>query len=340
MRNWKQIKSRSLAIACAVGVALGSGVVAASSASAATDVVVGVNAVGTNAQVQYAIDQGIFTKNGLNVTTMVSPSPPQLVQMLQAGQIQYMYIPFANALTARTNGNLDIKIVAPANGISANDAKRMKTDKNFAKVTDPSSFCVSKTSGITRGRDLEGKTVAIGSRGGLSELAFSEYIRNDGGDPSKVKWTIAGMKLGMDLVKQGNADAAYGTTPFNTYCETLGLDILTQADYQIDPNGGPVAAWIATSKYIAENPAAVKAFQKSMAEAAVQLRLRKNHDAFYEAASKMTRQPVESFKATKMPVYFTSVSRADVQTTADALLRNGLVKQPVDVNGILLTQYR
>lgn len=339
----KQLRSRGLRALATLGVssiALAASIGGASSAQAATDVVVGVNAVGTNAQVQYAIDQGIFAKNGLNVSLMVSPAPPDLVRMLQAGQIQYMYIPFANALTARTNGNIDLKIVAPANGISANDAKRMQTDKTFAKVTDPSIFCISKTSGITRGRDLQGKTIVIGSRGGLSELAFSEYIRKDGGDPKTVKWTIASMKLGMDLVAQGKADAAYGTTPWNAYCESIGLMPLTQADFQIDSNGGPVAAWIATSQYISSNPAAVQAFQKSIAEAAVQLRNKANHEKFYASASKMTKQPVDFFKVTKMPYYFTSITKADVQTTADALQRNGLVVKPVDVNGILLPQYR
>lgn len=340
MKIGTQFRARVVALTCAAAMAISAGVIGASSAQAATDVVVGVNAVGTNAQVQYAIDQGIFAKNGLNVTLMVSPAPPDLVRMLQAGQIQYMYIPFANALTARTNGNLDIKVVAPANGISANDARRMKTDKAFAKVTDPSIFCIKKGSGITRGRDLQGKTIAIGSRGGLSELAFSEYIRKDGGDPKTVKWTIAGMRLGMDLVNQGTADAAYGTTPFNAYCESLGLEILTQADFQIDTDGGPIAAWIATSNYINSNPAAVQAFQRSMAETAIQLRLRQNHEKFYQSAAKMTRQPVESFKSSKMPVYFTSVTRADVLATATALQRNGLVNKPVDVSGILLKQYR
>lgn len=331
---------RTLGALAAVAVAAGSQLFGLAPANAATDIVVGANAVGTNAVVQYAIDQGIFTKNGLNVSLKVSPAPPELVRLLAANQIQFMYIPFANALTARTNGNLDIKIVAPANGISANDAIRMKKDPVFAKVTDPSTICVNPASGIKRGRDLNGKTIAIGSRGGLSELAFSEYMRNDGGDPKSVKWTIAGMQQGMDLVKRGLADASYGTTPFNSYCESLGMKILTQADYQIDPNGGPVAAWIATAKYIAENPATVKAFQKSMYEANLQLRNKANHEKFYQSASKMTRQPVEFFKTTKMPYYFTTITKADVQTTANALQRNGLVVKPVDVPGILYTQYK
>ena len=333
-------RRRTIGALAAVAVAAGSQLFGLAPANAATDIIVGTNAVGTNAVVQYAIDQGIFKKNGLNVSLKVSPAPPELVRMLQSDQIQFMYLPFANALTARTNGGIDLKIVAPANGISANDAIRMKTDAKFAKVTDPSSICVNPASGIKRGKDLAGKTIAIGSRGGLSELAFSEYIRNDGGDPKTVKWTISSMAQGMDLVKKGTVDAAYGTTPFNALCEQNGMKILTQADFQIDPNGGPVAAWVATAKYIAGNPAAVKAFQKSMYEANMQLRNKANFEKFYQSASKMTRQPVESFKTTKMPYYFTTITKADVQTTADALYRNGLVKQTVDVPGILYTQYR
>lgn len=331
---------RTVGALAALAVAAGSQLLGLAPANAATDIVVGTNAVGTNASVQYAIDQGIFAKNGLNVSLKVSPSPPELVRNLAAGQIQFMYIPFANALTARTNGGLDIKIVAPANGISPNDAVRMKKDPVFAKVTDPSTICVDPAKGITRGRDLAGRTIAVGSRGGLSELAFSEYIRKDGGDPKTVKWTIASMQQGMDLVKKGLVDASYGTTPFNSYCESIGMKILTQADFQIDPDGGPVAAWITTAKYIAENPATVKAFQKSMYEANLQLRNKANFEKFYQSASTLTRQPVDFFKTTKMPYYFTTITKADVQTTANALQRNGLVVKPVDVPGILYTQYK
>lgn len=330
------------AISAVAGVAVvaSAALIGAAPASAATNIEIGVNAVGTNAAAQYAIDNGIFAKNGLNAKLRVTPAVPLLVQALQAGQIQFMYIPLANALTARTNGGIDLKMVAPANGISKNDAKRMLTDRRFAQVTDPSSFCIRKNSGIKSGKDLSGKTIAIGSRGGLAELDFSEYIRKGGGDPKSVKWTVASMANGIDLVKRGVADAAYATTPFNTTCLEDGLDILTQADFVVNPAGGPTAGWITTSKYASANPAVVKAFQKSMYEANAAINNKANKAKFYQSASTLTKQPVEYFANQKTPYFYPTMTKADVVAWANALQRNGLVVKPVDVAGIIAPQYR
>lgn len=318
-------------------------IVSAGPAFAATEIIVGTQNAAVNAQVQYAQDYGVLAANGLNATIRPA-APPALIAQLAAGQIQFMYLPLANAITARTNGGINLKIIAPANGISYLDARRMRSDTKFAALTDTSAFCVRSDSSIKRGKDLEGKVVVIGSRGGLSELDFREYVRKDGGDPNTIKWTVAPMGPGIDLVKSGRADVAYAALPFTSACNQAGMKILTQADFVVNPIGGPTGAWVTTADYAAENPSVVKAFQKSIWEvnqqlAGVSSTAMANKEKMIQSMMKLSGQPREFITAYKLPYFFGKVRQTDVTPWALALQRNGLVSKPVDIPGLLATQY-
>jgi NitT/TauT family transport system substrate-binding protein len=319
-------------------------IVASAPAQAATDIIVGIQQAAVNAQVQYAQDNGIFAANGINAT-IKSAAPPALIAQLAAGQIQFMYLPLANAITARTNGGINLKIVAPANGISYLDARRMQRDPKFAALTDTSAMCVKADSPIKRGKDLQGKVVVVGSRGGLSELDFREFVRKDGGDPNTIKWTVSPMGPGLDLVKSGRADVAYAALPFTSACNQDGLKILKQADFVVNPAGGPTAAWVTTADYAAKNPTVVKAFQKSMWEVNAQLagnsaKAKANREKMIAAMMKVSGQPREFITAYKLPYFFAGMRQTDITPWANALQRNGLVVKPVDIPGLLATQYR
>lgn len=339
-----RITRSALAVPAVTALAATSLMLATTPAHAATDIIIGTQNAAVNAQVQYAQDNGIFAANGLNATIRVA-APPALTAQLVSGQIQFQYLPFANAITARTNGGIDLKVVAPANGISYNDARRMQRDPAFAALTDTSGFCVNPASGIKSGKDLQGKVVVVGSRGGLSELDFSEYIRKAGGDPKSVKWTLAPMGTGVDLVRQGKADAAYVALPFTTSCTQQGLKILTQADFVVNPAGGPTAGWVTTAQYMASNPAVVAAFQKSMWQVNEQLRgtsaaAKANQEKMVQAMMKLSGQSREYITAYKLPYFFANIRQSDLIPWALALQRNGLVIKPVDVPGLLAKQYR
>ena len=299
-------KSRCSTIAVSAVAAFSASMVILSSgpAFAATDIIVGTQNAAVNAQVQYAQDYGVFAKNGLNATIRPA-APPALIAQLAAGQIQFMYLPLANAITARTNGGINLKVIAPANGISYLDARRMKQDAKFAALTDTSAMCVRSDSAIKRGKDLEGKVVVVGSRGGLSELDFREFVRKDGGDPNTIKWTVAPMGPGIDLVKSGRADIAYAALPFTSACNQEGLKVLTQADFVVNPVGGPTAGWVTTADYAAQNPAVVTAFQKSIWEVNQQLAgnstsTQANREKMVKSMMKLSGQPREYITAYKL----------------------------------------
>lgn len=315
--------------------------VAIAPAQAATDIKIGVNPTATNAMAVYAQDKGYFAKNGLNATTQIFPAPPQALNALAAGQVQFIYSPIASALPAYTNGGMALKIIAPADGFSHNDAARAKTDKKFAGVLDASAICANPNKGITRPRDLAGRNVGVSSRGGLAELGIQTAVRNDGGDPKTIKFAVIGLPQAVAAVKSGVVDASYTGAPYSGQCVVEGMKVVGQPGLAVIPNGGPVSVWITTAQYAAANPAVIKAFQKSMYEANASTlgNIAKKREVQI-AGTKLTKATPEEATSEYPRYQYTALTKADVQQVANALQRAGLVAKPVDVAGILAPQYR
>lgn len=336
----KALNNRRTAVAAAVSVLVASAVqtLGMSPASAATDVKLGVNPVQNATSVsQLAVEKGLFKKNGLNASLQVFPAPPQIVTALQANQVQFGYMPIVSALTARTNSGIDLKIVAASDGLTKNDSVRASKDRTFALIADPSGLCVSKD--IKNAKQLEGKTVAVGQRGGFPELAISTIMRKAGADPKKVQWAVLGPSTVVGAIKNGTVAAAYTSSPYTGQCKAEGLTILASPAVSLLPQGGPITAWVTTAKFAKENPQVVAAFQKSIYQAAKLSHTKAGMDAAIVASTQFTKvPPADALKIPKSPWYFETLTRADVQNWANELQRSGLVVKPVDVPGIILPQ--
>lgn len=340
MRSHLRLGRATTVIAAGVAL-LGTTLLGASPASAATNIIVGVNPSSTNAMAQYAIDKGYYAKNGLSASLQVFPAPPQSLGALAAGQVQFVYIPIASVLPAYTNSGMALKIIAPADGFSRNDAARAKKDPKFSQLLDASGICANPAKGIKTAKDLEGRNVGTSSRGGLAELGIVTATRNAGGDPKLIKFAVIGLPNAVASVKNGVVDAAYVGAPYTGQCIAEGLSVIASPGLAVIPNGGPVSVWATTAAFAASNPEVVKAFQKSMFEAnksTVGNAAAKREVAL--SGTKITKATPELALAEYPRYQYTTLTKADVQQVANALQRAGLVIKPVDVAGILAPQYR
>lgn len=336
----KNLKKRTALTASAVlAVSVIGQAVGMSPASAATDITLGMPGQQVSATpVAYALDKGIFARNGLNPTVQVLPGP-DIVPQLAAGRIDFAYLTIVQALQARTNAGIDLRIVLASDGFSLNQAKRASTDRAYAKIIDPSGICASPS--ITRPRELEGKTVGVGVRNSFPELVIGDAMRKDGGDPSKVRWAVVGPTQIVPGIVNGTIDAGYTGSGFSPACEQNGQrQIASPVVDTLSPNGGPVTAWVTTAKYAQANPQTVLAFQKSMYQTAALINKpdRKAMKEAVDASVRYTRAPIESARATFMPYYFSTLTRAQVQKWADLAAAAGQVSAAPDVRGILWVQ--
>jgi ABC-type nitrate/sulfonate/bicarbonate transport system substrate-binding protein len=324
----------------AAGVAA-AGVIGVAPAHAATDVTILAPPIQLATLASgWAVDKGIFAKNGLNATLVTGP-PTDLVPQLASGRVQFAWMPLLMGLKARTNAGVDLRLVAASDGISVNDAVRAAKDPRFAGLVDQTAICALPSSGIKRPKDLTGRSVGINLRGDSQELAASALIRKDGGDPSKVNWVVLGTPAMVAAVKNGTIDAGYTNYPYTGQCQAEGMKIVGYPTLALMPTGGVATGWFTTAEFAKSNPAAVKAFQKSIYQANAASHVKSTMTQMQINGAKYTKQPVEVALATpKMAFFYTTITRADVQRWATLLQSAGQVTKPVDVSGVLFPQPR
>jgi len=316
--------------------------VAAAPAQAATDIKVGVVAINSTGALQYAIDSGIFRKNGINVTeVVVFPAPPPGIAAVASGAVQFTYTPTIPAVNAYENAGVDLRIVAPADGYSRSVLVAAKTDPKIAAQLDDTGVCASPSKGINRWRDLEELTVAVPARGAQAEVTIVAAVKNDGGDPKTIKWTTLPPGQAVDAVKSGRIDAGFTVEPFVTECEKQGLKTVGRPGVEFFDTETAIGVWVTTAPYAKANPKVVTGFQKSMFEAhQYAMKSKANMNRVLRASTKITEVSPAVALAANPPTYPLYVTRVDVTRPAQKMLDLGFLSKKADVAGLLQKQYR
>ena len=331
-------KSSALAAIAALAI----GFIGATPAHAATDVKIGSSPSGDIAPLLLGINRGTFTKNGINAQYVQFPAPPAIVAALAADQIQVGLVPTVVAISARTNSGIGLKIIAPASGFSTNDVARASKDPAFSLALDPSGVCIKPTSSIKSWKDLEGKKVAVPARNAFAEITIAAAMQRAGGDPKKVSWAVLGFPQMVAATKTGQVDAAYVGNPYSGQCTDEGMTFKNGVaiEYSKGTAGGPFLSYVVTEPYFKANPQVIAALQKSLYQANMATRTKAGMDAARTLMAQATKQDVATVLATKPQYYWTTLTKAQVQGQADAMLKGGYLSKPADVSGMLAPQYK
>jgi len=338
MRTKRMLVTATVTAALA---ALGLGV-ASVPAQAATDIKIGVTAINSMGALQYAVDKGLFKKNGLNVTEIIAfPAPPPSIAGLASGAVQFTYTPSIPAINAYENGGVALRVVAPADGYSRVDLAKAKKSEAFAAKIDDTGLCIKPGGGVNRWKDLVGRTVSVPARGAQAEVTIASAIKNDGGDPSKVNWVTLSFPEVTTSVANGTIDAGFTVEPFTGACTAAGLKNLGSPGIQFFDTEQAIGLWVTTADFASQNPAAVKAFQKTMFEVHELARTNKAAArAMTIASTKITEVPTSQALAANPTYYPLYVTRADMTRPATKMLELGFLDKKADVAGLLMKQYR
>ncbi|WP_438431534.1 ABC transporter substrate-binding protein [Gorillibacterium sp. sgz500922] len=156
-----------------------------------------------------AQDQGIFAAHGLEVAIEMPSDTNDALRLAAAGKVDLALSYQPQILLARSEG-VPVKSIASI-------------------VRHPLNRLMAlKTSGITRPRELEGKTIGFSSIP-LYEAMAKTMVQADGGDPGKVKLTDVGFSL-IPALAARQTDA------------TLG-GFLNHEKLLLEKEGHPVAAF-------------------------------------------------------------------------------------------------
>jgi ABC-type nitrate/sulfonate/bicarbonate transport system substrate-binding protein len=196
---------------------------------------------------------GYYTDNGLDVT-IIEPGADGGLAQLAAGNAQFVVSVAESLLPARLAG---VKVVSVASIIQHNT----------------SSLIVPAGRGITRPKDLEGKTYG-GFGGPLEKALIDKLVTCDGGDPTKVKYVEMGnvdYKIGLER-KDYDAVWVFDGWDSIRLAEIDGVALVSMPFYATSgATAGCIPDWytplLATSEsMITDKPDMVRAFVTATAK--------------------------------------------------------------------------
>jgi NitT/TauT family transport system substrate-binding protein len=159
---------------------------------------VGTGTVEANAQIFYAADNGFFKKNGLDIEVVKLRSGTTTMAAIVAGDLQ---CGVANVLSLGAAHQRTVPLIMFAPGAYYDGAVPTTT------------LVVAPDSALKTAKDLNGKTVAVISVGGLDQLALDAYVDRNGGDLSAVKCIEVPPSAMADALAQGRIAAAVMNDP-------------------------------------------------------------------------------------------------------------------------------
>lgn len=339
------IRRKGVALAGITGVLASSALMIAGAgpaAAAETNIKVGTVAINAMGQIPWAQSAGIFKKNGLNVTEIkIFPAPPPTLAALASGAIDFAYAPSIAIINAYANGGMALKVVGPADGYKRSELAAAKKNLAVAAKLDDTGVCISPTGGINSWKDLAGKTISVPARNAQGEVTIAQAVTAAGGDAKSINWVVLPFGAALDAVKSGKTQGAFTVEPFSSLCTTNGLKNLGSPGIQFFTIENAVGLWVTTADFASKNPAAVTAFQKSIAQVHKFGNTAAGWDKILQSANPAYTQVDINTARAANPSYFPpTVVAADLKGPADKMLALGYLKSPLDIKGLLLKQYR
>jgi len=202
----------------------------------------------THAQALYMKATGSMEEalpDGMKVNWTAFNAGPAEVEALFAGDIDIGYIGPVPAVTANVKSKSDVKILS---GVSKAGAVLVK----------------SPEAEIQSAADLDGKTVAIPQIGNTQHLCLLKLLEDNGLSPADKGGTVNVTAVEnadvMNMMDQGNIDAALVPEPWGTTLEKNGAQIVLDYDEVYKGGDYPVAVVVVRSEFMEENPEAVEVF--------------------------------------------------------------------------------
>lgn len=199
--------------------------------------------------VYIAKEQGFFKDAGLDVTIKegaadTSQNAPSVVN----GEAQFAQTDSSGFVKAASQ-NLPVKVVS---NLQASDTS-----------VDPSDgLVVTKDSGITSFKDVEGKTIALPALGGTLQFITEYSAEQAGVDPSKIKFVALPLPSIVAAVKSGKVDGAYLFATFLDGARSEGLTVIGEGTNALP--GLPQALVFGSSSYLEKNPDVAKKFVEAL----------------------------------------------------------------------------
>jgi NitT/TauT family transport system substrate-binding protein len=147
----------------------------------------------------YALESGIFTRHGLNVS---------IVSLPNAGAIS----------AALIGGAVDVAVLDPiliANGVSHGVPLAFFAGGGmYRSDASTSALCVANDSPLRAPKDFEGKTIGVISLSSISTLGVKAWLAAGGANIDSVRFFEIPFALMVPAINRGTLNAAFVSEPF------------------------------------------------------------------------------------------------------------------------------
>jgi NitT/TauT family transport system substrate-binding protein len=271
------------------------------------------------APLHLGIAKGFFSEQGMDVEVVNTTGGAAAVPGVVSGQFTFAFGNVTSLIVAKSQ-NLPLKAVAEGNSSTGQNGK------DFGGVVVP------KDSPITSAKELAGKQVAVNNLKNIGDTTVRASVRKAGGDPAGVRFLEMPFPDMPAAVANHRVDAAWIVEPFFTVAKNQGAKVIASNFVDAAPDL-TVAVYFTSEKVISQKPDLVKRFTAAIEKS---LKYATDHpDEARAVLSKYTK--IEPGVAAKMtlPAWPQKVNRASVQSIADQMQGDGLIKEKFDVAQVL-----
>ncbi len=266
----------------------------------------------------YAQALGYFKKHNLDVELVVMANGPATAAAVIGGSLDFGTAAVVTLANARERG-IPFVLVAPSGAYSS----KQPTGSLLALQTAP----------IHTAKDLVGKTVAVTSLKGVSEMAMWAYLDKNGLAQDAVKFVEMPYADMGGALATGRVDAVVAEEPTQSALLANGARVVANVNDAIGDTwlGG---GWFCLQDYVNTHTDAVRRFADAIAETADWAN--KNHDASAKILESYSKQPISPNQ--KRAYYPERVDPALLQPLIDCSAKYGLIKASFPAKEVIAAQ--
>jgi NitT/TauT family transport system substrate-binding protein len=269
------------------------------------------------ALVYYAKDQGYFERAGLDVTIIPLQGGGAGPTAAILGGALDLAIVDATVLAGAHLHGVNFKLIAPG----AIATPETRTDQ----------LAVANESPITKGSDLNGKTIGVVELKSLQQTAVMAWVEKYGGDPKSLKFIEVPFPVMATAVEQGRVDAVALTEPFLTFArgKVRGLGNVMEG---IAPRF-IILEFFSSDSWLQAHSAVAATFASVIRQTAIWANA--HHAESGQILVRNSKLPPEVANAMARSIYGTAVEPSLVQPTIDAAARYGIIERGFPASEII-----
>jgi len=281
-----------------------------------TKVKVGVLPISNVAPLYLGVQKGYFKEEGLEIEPAPAQSGNEIVTAMVSGDLQFAFLGYVPATSARAQG-LPIKLIANAD----NGAESDKDEWTL--------IMVEKGSAIKSVEDLAGKTIAVNALKGVGEVVIKAALEKQGVDPNSIKLLEVPFPEMPAALEGKRVDAIWAPEPFLTSVMGKGGRGI-EAPLTTLGAKFPNATYATTEQYLGKNKDVVERFARAMNKSSDYAS--EHPEEARATIPQFTKIPAEVAKKIRLPLWPTEIDREQLQQLVDFAVKYKVIEKapPLD----------